>query len=84
MAHWISNDGDLMTKLLNCATFFHFYIFQDHKVIFKHFSRKISHFQGRLKNQTIFKTAFKFKHFSRSVGTMLLLSDVGMMHMLAH
>ena len=49
------------------------YIFQDHKVIFKHFSRKISHFQGRLKNQALFKTAFKFKHFSRSVGTMLQL-----------
>ena len=46
------------------------YIFQDQKVIFKHFSRKISHFQGRLKNQALFKTAFKFKHFSRSVGTM--------------
>ena len=46
------------------------YFFQDHKVIFKHFSRKISHFQGRLQNQALFKTAFKFKHFSRSVGTM--------------
>ena len=32
------------------------YIFQDHKVIFKHFSKKICHFQGRLKNQALFKT----------------------------
>ena len=47
------------------------YIFQDYKVIFKHFSMKISYFQGRLKSQALFKTAFKFKHFSRSVGTML-------------
>ena len=36
----------------------------------QHFSRKIANFQGRLKNQTLFKTAIKFKHFSRSVGTM--------------
>ena len=39
-------------------------------VIFEHFSRKISHFQGRLKNQVLLKTAFKFKHFSGCVGTM--------------
>ena len=42
------------------------------KVIFKHFSRKITNFQGRLKNQALFKTVVKFKHFSRSVGTMSL------------
>ena len=38
-------------------------------VIFKHFSRKIVNFQGRLKIQALFKTVVKFKHFSRSVGT---------------
>ena len=37
------------------------------KVIFKHFSGNIVTFQGRLKNQALFKTAVKFKHFSRSV-----------------
>ena len=40
------------------------------KVIFKHFPRKIANFQIRLKNQALFKTAIKFKQFTRSVGTM--------------
>ena len=46
------------------------YFSRPYKVIFKHFSRKIANFQDRLKNQALFKTVVKFKHFSRSVGTM--------------
>ena len=44
------------------------YFFKPTKVIFKQFSRKKNDkFQGRLENQAVFKTVFKFKHFSRSV-----------------
>ena len=49
------------------------YFSSPYKVIFKNFSRKIANFQDRLKNQALFKTEFKFKHFSRSVGTMDLI-----------
>ena len=49
-AHWISSDGDLMTKLPNpVIRFSGAFIFQNHEVIFKHFLRKITSFQGWLK-----------------------------------
>ena len=69
-AHWISSDGDLMTKLLNCATFLNSNVQNNTlnrldflvPIFFKTMKSFSSTFQGKF---PIFKADWKIKHFSR-------------------
>ena len=69
-AHWISSDGDLMTKLLNHATFLNSNVQNNTlnrldflvPIFFKTIQSFSSTFQGKF---PIFKADWKIKHFSR-------------------